>query len=203
MDAMSIVIFSLVVLGVMIGFFALWQRRRIPSAEGKTATQISAPLPPSQHASSQDIERTLNAEPDLSVQPQPVIAPDLASGPSGGAAEIEAAPDDGALLEDHVPPPDTAKTAGVSPAPEPARFSTYYPKEVAPRTWTPLIAYVFRISAADAVAADAADALKDRLSEFRPVSGEATVPLEEGVLITATPNLPGFQFNPPSASVAF
>ena len=93
--------------------------------------------------------------------------------------------------------------SSAAPAPEPARFSAYYPKEIAPDVWLPLRAYVFRISAADAVSKDAADTLKNAITDYRPVSGDATSPLAEGAMITATPDLPGFQFNPPSASVAF
>lgn len=96
------------------------------------------------------------------------------------------------------PPPPAAEYG-----PEPARFSAYYPREVPPQTWLPLRAYVFRRSAAGAVEADAAAALKERVEDYRPVSGDATASLAEGVLITATPELDGFQFNPPSAPIAF
>lgn len=90
-----------------------------------------------------------------------------------------------------------------SAPPEPARVSAYYPKEAAPDTWLPLLAYVFRLSAAGKVEADAAAALRERRADYRPVSGDASAPLAEGALITATPDLPGFQFNPPSAAIAF
>ena len=81
------------------------------------------------------------------------------------------------------------------------QFSAYYPREAAPNVWHPLRAYVFaprrrcrqhgrrqRTRRAAAV-----------LPEVRTALGKVTA----GALITATPQLPGFQFNPPSAQIAF
>lgn len=148
--------------------------------------------------------------PPAVVQPPPPPAeqppePASVARPSGPTADTEAPLDDALDLDlskafGGATGPDSSS---VPSAPEPARFSAYYPKEAAANSWLTLRAYVFRLSAASAVEADAAEALKDRLSEYRPVSGDATVPLADGALITATPELPGFQFNPPSASIAF
>lgn len=126
------------------------------------------------------------APPSPPSPPQPVT--------SAGEAELET----GEMPR--VAPPDDALAAA---PPEPIRFSAYYPKEAAPQEWLPLRAYVFRRTAAGAVEADALKVLGERLAEYRPVAGESSAPLAEGALVTATPDLPGFQFNPPSASVAF
>lgn len=88
-------------------------------------------------------------------------------------------------------------------AADPVSFSAWYPKESAPDVWLSMRTYVYRAHAATLVAADAARAFGPQSDEYRPVSGEARVPVTEGALVTATPELSGFQFNPPSASVAF
>ena len=72
-----------------------------------------------------------------------------------------------------------------------------------PNNWQPLRAYVFKQSAAAAVTADAKQQLGEQFSSYRDVSRPATTAIAEGALITATPELNGFQFNPPSAQIAF
>lgn len=86
---------------------------------------------------------------------------------------------------------------------QPVEFSAYYPKEVAPAIWHPMVAYVFRPSAADAVEDDAARQLGSRLDNARVIGEPARAPLTEGATITATPHLEGFQFNPPSVTIGF
>ena len=141
------------------------------------------------------------------VPPPPPAVPGNASEPASG--ETPRVPTGADLLDDALIPPDDmgggleqARESEPAP-PEPARLSAYYPKEAAPNTWLPLLAYIFRHSAASKVEADAAAALKEKQAGYRPVSGDSAAPLAEGALITATPDLPGFQFNPPSASIAF
>lgn len=82
-------------------------------------------------------------------------------------------------------------------------FSAYYPKEVAPEQWQPLHAYIFRDQATGAVEADAGERLGKRAGEFRGVRAPAQADVPEGALVTATPHLDGFQFNPPSVSIGF
>jgi len=53
------------------------------------------------------------------------------------------------------------------------------------------------------VAEDAQKQLGERAPEFRKVTEAAQREIPEGETITATPHLDGFQFNPPSVSVAF
>ncbi len=128
----------------------------------------------------------------------PFAPPAPPAPPQPGPSASEAEPGTGEIPR--VSAPDAMAGAAL---PEPVRFSAYYPKEAAPLVWLPLRAYIFRRVAAGAVEADALKVLGERLAEYRPVTGDSSVPLAEGALITATPELPGFQFNPPSASVAF
>lgn len=90
------------------------------------------------------------------------------------------------------------------PAPLSAvEFSAYFPREIQPNAWQPLRAYVYKPHVQAAVAADAAAELGALLSGYREVARPAQSHIAEGALITATPELPGFQFNPPSAQIAF
>jgi outer membrane biosynthesis protein TonB len=82
-------------------------------------------------------------------------------------------------------------------------FSAYYPKEVVPGKWEKLHAYIFRSTAADMVEKDADNQLGERRAEFRGVRAPAIADVPEGALVTATPHLDGFQFNPPSISLGF
>jgi serine/threonine protein kinase len=86
---------------------------------------------------------------------------------------------------------------------QPVQFSAYYPKEVKPGAWQPLAAYVFKQSAEKTVSEDVNRQLGERVSVFRKIVQTAKQIIREGELITATPVVPGLQFNPPSVSVAF
>lgn len=143
--------------------------------------------------------------------------------------EVEAAPPEGEQekadrkREPSGPPqPPPAPAAIPEPAPypqaEPGRypprqqaapsrtgevqFSAYYLREARPDEWVPLKAYVFQQVAADAVEEDAEKQLGP-LDRFRRIVEDARHALREGDTITATPHLPGFQFNPPALSVGF
>jgi hypothetical protein len=82
-------------------------------------------------------------------------------------------------------------------------FSAYYPKEVVPEKWEKLHTYIFRRLAAGAVEDDANQQLGERKAEFRTVGTAAKMDVPEGALVTATPHIDGFQFNPPSVSLGF
>ena len=111
-----------------------------------------------------------------------------------------------------VPPTSTTKPLP-EPQPGPAeasqsadrtvQLSAYYPKEAAPNVWLPLRAYIYRTIAAPQVADDAKQFMGDAVSSFRRAEDTARTEVQEGALVTATPELPGFQFNPPSISVLF
>jgi TIR domain-containing protein len=81
--------------------------------------------------------------------------------------------------------------------------SAFSPKEIKPADWQPVHAYIFRQYAAGAVLEDAAKRLGSRRGQFRSVSRAAQVPVQEGALVVATPSLPGFEFNPPTAQIRF
>jgi hypothetical protein len=98
------------------------------------------------------------------------------------------------------PAPRQGETA--PPQPQPVQFSAYFPKEVKPDDWQPLHAYVFKQSAEKSVSEDVGKQLGERVSVFRKLVQTAKQIIQEGELVTATPTLPGFQFNPPSVSVA-
>ncbi len=143
----------------------------------------------------------------------------------GGGAESPPEPDaevdEAGLLEDVVryrsatmpepkPSTETAKPAAPAGRTEEAmqdsksvHFSAYYPREVRPMDWQPLKAYLFRRFMADKVAEDAQAQLGERLPGFRKVMQVAAQPVAEGAMVTVTPELPGFQFNPPSMTVGF
>ncbi len=82
-------------------------------------------------------------------------------------------------------------------------FSAYYPKEVVPEQWQPLHAYIFRAFASSAVEEDAGKQLGERKPDFRGVRAPALADVPEGAMVTATPHMDGFQFNPPSISLGF
>jgi hypothetical protein len=69
--------------------------------------------------------------------------------------------------------------------------------------WQPLHAYIFRQSFHHLVDADAQKQLGEQISAFRRTEETASQSIEEGTAITATPMLPGFQFNPPNITIGF
>lgn len=162
-----------------------------PEQQGPQSGEQAKPQPP---------PPIRERKPDETQEIAPAEPPTPASIPSGTTAMPEVLDDVPSLPE----PQDALRGGEVADVPlEPARFSAYYPREVTTGEWLPLVAYVFRRGAAELVEADARAALKDRQTDYRPVSRESSTEIAEGALVTATPELPGFQFNPPSASVAF
>jgi hypothetical protein len=145
---------------------------------------------------------------DLKPQPIPPSPPPRPTTP------ITPLPPPAATTDGIPAPPPAAPGAPPAPTTEPPRqqeakppnevqFSTYYPKEMRPDDWQPLIAYLFRQTAADKVADDANQQLGERKSAFRRMVDAARQIISEGATVTATPEMPGFQFNPPSISVGF
>ena len=82
------------------------------------------------------------------------------------------------------------------------QFSAYYPREVRPNEWQPLQAYVFKKFAESNIAEDAAREIGP-LDAFRRIVERARHTIAEGDMISATPTLPGFQFNPPQVTIGF
>ncbi len=95
------------------------------------------------------------------------------------------------------------EAVAAEPAPEPVEFSSYYPREIRPNEWQPLVAYVFHAGASTAVAADARTQLGSKLQSYRETTEPAQTAIAEGAMITAEPTLDGFTFNPPRATIGF
>jgi len=83
------------------------------------------------------------------------------------------------------------------------KFAAYHPREIPPNEWKPLVAYVYRAFAESKISEDAGKQLGPLVTAMRRLTQSAKSLIQEGALITATPILPGFQFNPPSLSMAF
>jgi hypothetical protein len=80
--------------------------------------------------------------------------------------------------------------------PREVHFTVYHPKEVKPKAWCTLLAYVHILEMRSTVEADAKQRLEvphDRLT------AEATHNILRGAEITVIPELPGCRFNPTSA----
>lgn len=143
--------------------------------------------------------------PDVAKEEEPAVAekPPTSAPTERGLSQEEIdllLGDQGLASHDDLVPELHAPPNG-EPSPEPIQFSSYYPKEVRPKEWQPLIAYAFRDSAAGIVADDAKQQLGDKLQSYRETGEPARQPIVEGATITATPTLDGFQFNPPTISL--
>lgn len=160
--------------------------------------QKDAPPPDRKSAEPGDLDRL-----SLATAPSPVIRaqsfvpplPAVQLPPLARKAELD-------LLEGI---DDGDETIVLQPEPtvEPVRFANYYPREVAPRAWYTLAAYMFRESAAGQVVRDAEHTLGGQVATVRRVDQDATQDIPAGTLVTATPYLKGFQFNPPSLTLGF
>lgn len=82
-------------------------------------------------------------------------------------------------------------------------FAANYPKEMREGHWQPLNVYAYLPAAAEAVAAD----LRNQRSTQPTLLYKRTKPprqsIPEGAIVTATPCLKGFQFNPLQVSIGF
>jgi serine/threonine protein kinase len=168
----------------------------------------------------------IHREPDLSALPEqerPVVARALARQPEQrwptcrdftralAAASSASRDDDSPIafeLDDSTSTPIIAPTKTetrpvIQQAPDYSRLrvSTYYPKEVLVQLWHPFFAYIFRESAARAVEADARARLGKTFDACRQRDVPTDHPLAPGALVTVTPKLEGFQFNPPSLTI--
>src|SRR5690606_23220199 len=98
---------------------------------------------------------------------------------------------------------DDSATTGEPLHHEEIQFSAYYPREIEPQKWQPMTAYVYKSSAANAIIQDAQQQLGGLIATMRRIVQQAFQTIPTGTLITATPYLKGFQFNPPQAVVGF
>lgn len=150
-------------------------------------------------------------------QPPRVVPPPKPIAPPAPSISPPAAP--APLPKPIAPPPPPASIPQPAPAIKPpastlpgsaipvaegsenVHFSCYYPREIAPNVWQSMAAYVYRGFAAAATLKDAEDVLGARLATMRQVAQATQQTLPEGAMITATPYLEGFQFNPPSLTI--
>jgi hypothetical protein len=123
--------------------------------------------------------------------PRPQVAPQFAI----PAVEIPIPPPSSPPL------PGGTVTRGVPV--EDVQFSAYYPRDVRPDEWYSMTGYIYKSSAALAVVEDAQKLFGTMMATVRRVVEAAKQTLPEGTMITATPFLQGFQFNPPSLTIGF
>lgn len=98
-----------------------------------------------------------------------------------------------------------AEPAPAVAVPEDVAFTAFHPREVDPKVWQEMLLYI----AADTprslatVAADAEARLAKRKGGYRDATARSNLPLTRGTLLTIVPDLPGFDFNPASITVAW
>jgi CheY-like chemotaxis protein len=130
-------------------------------------------------------------------KPVPPLAPPSIQRPQPGTSLTEA---EKRVSQERAPQRDREEASTDART---IQFSAYHPREVVPHEWKPRVAYVYRASAEGDVQADAGKQLGALLSGFRKLTQAARGLINEGTTITATPTLRGFQFNPPSVTLAF
>jgi hypothetical protein len=174
----------------------------VPEAPAAEPVQEAEPLPPGE-APDWLADEPVAAGP--AAPPLPVETPDLevvTAAPEPAPSAMVPSPPAPAQPMPASPRPVTAGSGQAADS-TPVQFSAYYPREVQPEVWQPLHAYIYRQSASRAVTEDIHHQLGSLLPAFRAVGESSRREIPRGELITATPNLPGFRFNPPSLSIAF
>ncbi|MCL4251191.1 MAG: TIR domain-containing protein [Anaerolineae bacterium] len=147
------------------------------------------------------LEQKEASEPKTSRTSPPAQAPWDSERDEGALESVPPAPSRG--IDREAAPAPVTSTEGMAIVPETVKFSAYYPRETAPQVWQPLVGYIFRQSATSDVMKDVKEVLGARLQDFRRAEENARQTISEGALVTATPNLPGFQVNPPSLILGF
>ncbi|GEM_PF-1860453 len=171
-----------------------------PEADKKRAESPAPPPPPiSTPSPAQPITPIPN--PSASYQPGSSSGSPSAAVPKP-AKPITTPKDDNLDVPAFLRRRDTAASTPPA-APEPVQFSSFYSKDVKPKTWYPVKAYVFRESAQDQIEADAHKQFGGVLTNVRNVLRAARTVIQQGAEVTATPSIPGFQFDPVRVTVAF
>lgn len=88
---------------------------------------------------------------------------------------------------------------------EQVTFTAYYPRELQPQQWQPLVVYLSLDDAATMalVASAAADRLAGKLKQFRAGRSEKAAGLTRGASLRVVPIAPGIQFNPAHLDVTW
>jgi hypothetical protein len=180
---------------------------------------VIAPQAPAPQAPRQDQPAPM---PGAAPPPVPAAPAPAFGGATGGAAppepKPEAEPEEAEVSFDleasqpleekkeeaaEAPAETSSGTTIMSPGSGPVQFSAYHPKTVQAGDWHPLYAYVFRDTAASAVVGDAFQRLGEKQAGYSGITQPARAEVKEGAAITATPDLPGFQFNPLTVTMGF
>ncbi|MCA9909555.1 MAG: hypothetical protein KC519_12950, partial [Anaerolineae bacterium] len=165
----------------------------------KSLESGAAPLPNEPEPLTDDVLKKEAVEPEVSHTSPPAQAP--WDSEHDALELVSPAPTRGIARESA--PSLSSPTEGMAIVPETVKFSAYYPRETAPQVWQPLVGYIFRQSATSDVVKDVKEVLGARLQDFRRAEENAHQTVSEGALVTATPNLPGFQVNPPTLALGF
>lgn len=169
---------------------------------------------PEVREAAQVILQRLKATPYGAAEPSPVLPPAFPVLKAIPAVEIPTLP---AEMEKEEAPPAAPQVTEpglsreeIEPATDPAlkeaqdvQFSVYYPRDVLPQKWYPMTAYIYKALAAEKVVADAQYTLGGLMATVRRVIEAARQSIPQGTMITATPHIEGFQFNPPTINIGF
>jgi len=210
--AVILIIFTIIVLVTAF----LYRRQATESEADEGASEWLGEGPPAKREETGERRQEIEREKESSTRP-PMPLPEESAPPAPGKppaapatpwdsehTETEASspsPTRGVTQEESSESPGSDESVAL--VPETVKFSAYYPRETAPQVWQPLVGYIFRQSAAADVMKDVKDVLGARLQDFRRAEENARQTISEGTLVTATPNLPGFQINPPSQALGF
>lgn len=162
---------------------------RSPDAAKKSKPEVR-PTPP------RDVPPPMPSQPIPS--PSPVPPPSLEIPSLKPPPKMEERPREATIPAESQDAPIEVTEGGSD-----VQFACYYPRDVEPEVWQPLAAYIYRGSSAQATIADAIEVFGTQLETMRRATTDAAVKIPEGTLITATPQLDGFQFNPPSVTIGF
>jgi hypothetical protein len=94
-----------------------------------------------------------------------------------------------------------AETATSAEPAQPVHFTVYHPKEIRPKVWYKLLAYVHLPNALETVQEDRLLYLGPQAEDYGRGPGQATVDIARGAEITIVPELPGCRFNPSRSSI--
>lgn len=190
---------------------SLWQRVTPPGiveAVRKQVAAVEVEFTDDDDQYDTDFYRSATATREIAIPIMPPAPkPESITPPAQRKREAERA-------EEEINFEDSTRPSGVdiplpSQAPEdgetvkPVQFSVYYPREVLPKHWYPLTTYIHLPSAQTDVSRDVVAQYGVDLSTVRRIVGTSQHNIPEGTLITATPHLTGFQFNPPQIQIGF
>jgi hypothetical protein len=192
-----------VMAGIVTGLAWVQSQTRIPrTASRRIASRLSNYYEPDKSKTAEDLVMPTDDELDIPAMDEsipPGEAPPLEPQPIPQMVEYEEEMEEPA--QPPMPPGSIPRMKSSEEA-EGVLFSGYYPKEIKPQDWQPLKAYIFKESAGAAVAEDVKAELGD-LDGIRETTRPAEAPIAEDALVTATPQIAGFEFDPPTLSVRF